>query len=47
MVKKNLEKQHILKGCYRTNEWSENSGICRNCKLKNDCGKIEKINKIN
>jgi hypothetical protein len=35
-------KQRCLqKACYGTGEWSANSGICRNCKLQDDCGKIE------
>ncbi len=41
MVKRELAKQKLLKGCYGTNEWSENSGICSNCKLKDDCGKVK------
>lgn len=45
MVKSKLERRHALKGCYRTNEWSPNSGICRNCKWKGDCGKILSNNK--
>ena len=31
----------LLKPCYGTDEWSTNSGICRNCKWQDDCGKIE------
>lgn len=31
----------LLKACYGTSEWSENSGICCNCKWQEDCGKIE------
>ena len=42
MVKNELEKRNAQKGCYGTNEWSENSGICRQCKWKDDCGKIRK-----
>jgi len=34
-----LKQRKLLKACYRTNEWSANSGICRNCKWQNDCGK--------
>lgn len=45
MVNKKREKQQPLKGCYGTNEWSENSGICRNCKLKDECGKTRKNQK--
>ena len=29
------------KACYGTNEWSINSGICRNCKWQEDCGKTK------
>lgn len=42
MTKGELEQRHLQKGCYGTSEWSENSGICRRCKWKEDCGKIEK-----
>ena len=42
MAKCELEQKHQLKGCYGTSEWSENSGICGRCKLKNDCGRIRK-----
>ena len=42
MVKNELIVKKLLKGCYGTDEWSENSGICKNCKLKYDCGKINK-----
>ena len=37
MIKNELLEQKSLKGCYGTKEWSENSGICCNCKLKKDC----------
>ena len=40
IVKNKSEKQRLLKGCYGTSEWSENSGICCQCKLKDDCGKM-------
>ncbi|MBR9705118.1 hypothetical protein GOV12_06920 [Candidatus Pacearchaeota archaeon] len=44
MVKTKIMKSESalqsLKGCYGTDEWSANSGICCQCKLKNDCGKI-------
>jgi hypothetical protein len=33
--------QHIEKTCFGTKEWSKTSGICRGCKLKVDCGKIQ------
>jgi hypothetical protein len=39
MVEHELLQQEPLKKCYGTKEWSENSGICSNCKLKKDCGK--------
>ncbi len=40
MAKTKLKSTNLLKDCYGTNEWSENSGICRNCKLKEDCKKV-------
>ena len=43
MTKSELEQRHLQKGCYGTAEWSKNSGICRGCEWKSDCGKIEKI----
>ena len=46
MVKSQLEQRHLIKGCYGTNEWSKNSGICRNCKWKDDCGKVKPHDKI-
>lgn len=45
MVKTKLEHKYLLKDCYKTNEWSKNSGICRNCKLQEDCGKDNPSNK--
>jgi len=45
MVKSEFEQRVLLKGCYGTSEWSDNSGICRNCKWKDDCGKINESNK--
>jgi len=45
MVKSELEQMQLLKACYGSDEWSNNSGICRNCKLKEDCGKANKVNK--
>ena len=42
MTKIKLEKRHPKKACYGTTEWSENSGICRRCEWKEDCGNIEK-----
>lgn len=40
IAKSELEQRNSLKGCYGTVEWSENSGICCQCKWKNDCGKV-------
>ena len=45
MIKDKIAKSEVtsrsqLKNCYGTSEWSENSGICRNCKLKDACGKM-------
>lgn len=40
LIKNELEQQGLLKSCYRTDEWSANSGICCQCKLKDNCGKI-------
>jgi len=31
-----------LKACYGTSEYSNTSGICMGCKLKDNCGKIRK-----
>lgn len=36
-----LQKPHSEKTCFGTKEWSDNSGICRGCKWKEDCGKIK------
>ncbi len=47
MAESELKQRHLLKGCYGTNEWSNNSGICRNCKWKGDCGKVPPSSKIN
>lgn len=41
MVKNEIKSSSMLKGCYGTNEWSDNSGICSNCKLKEACGKAK------
>jgi len=46
MVKNELEEKKSLKACYGTKEWSANSGICHNCKLKNDCGKSSKNSRM-
>jgi hypothetical protein len=40
MVKKQSEKTP-KKACFGTKEWSQNSGICRRCEHKEECGKIE------
>ena len=37
---KSVKQRNLIKGCYGTSEWSENSGICCNCKWKDDCGKV-------
>jgi len=41
MAQSQLQKQKSEKSCFRTKEWSKNSGICNGCKLKGDCGKIK------
>lgn len=38
--KKELEERQELKGCYGTKEFSE-VGICKACRLQNDCRKVE------
>ena len=45
MVKSKLEQRQLQKRCYGTNEWSENSGICCNCKWKGDCYKANSVRK--
>ena len=40
IIKNKLEKPILLKNCYGTSEWSATSGICCQCKLKDDCGKM-------
>ena len=40
VVKSELEQRNSLRGCYGTAEWSANSGICCQCKWKDDCGKM-------
>jgi hypothetical protein len=42
MVRSQAQKQHAEKTCFGTKEWSENSGICRGCRWKEDCGEIKK-----
>ena len=39
-IKSEIKQQKLLKLCYGTSEWSENSGICCQCKLKDECGKM-------
>ena len=39
------KQRGLLKACYGTREWSENSGICKNCKWQDDCGKTEEKTK--
>jgi len=43
MVKAELKQKTPVKACFGTKEWSENSGICCNCKLQKECGKIRKM----
>ena len=38
--KEELQKKKSRKLCFGTKEWSKNSGICRRCELKDECGKI-------
>ena len=40
IMKSELRPQLLLKPCYGTSEWSATSGICNNCKLQDDCGKM-------
>ena len=40
MAKVQSKKPQSQKSCFGTKEWSENSGICNGCELKQDCGKI-------
>ena len=39
IMKSELKQQKKIKLCYGTSEWSENSGICCQCKWKEDCRK--------
>ena len=39
-LKIELKQRNLVKACYGTDEWSENSGICCQCKWKDDCGKM-------
>jgi hypothetical protein len=36
-----LQKMQSEKLCFGTKEWSENSGICRGCEQKENCGKVK------
>ena len=40
-TKDKLEEQKAKKTCFGTKEWSDNSGICNGCSLKEACGKIQ------
>jgi len=47
MVKAESNKQISKKKCFGTKEWSQNSGICKRCKLQDACGiKAKKINPL-
>ena len=39
MAKVQSKKPQPEKSCFGTKEWSENSGICNGCDLKEACGK--------
>ena len=41
MAKRQPKKSKPEKSCFGTKEWSENSGICKGCEWKDDCGKIK------
>jgi len=41
MDKSQSQRQQSVKACFGTREWSENSGICNRCELKESCGKIK------
>ena len=40
--KKMMIGDSLLKGCYGTKEYTERSGICLNCGLYDECGKLRK-----
>jgi hypothetical protein len=40
MEKNQSQTKQLKKVCFGTKEWSENSGICNRCLLKNSCGEI-------
>jgi len=48
MIKNQLQKEQSEKACFGTKEWSKNSGICKGCDWKDDCGKrvIKKSKKL-
>jgi len=41
MVKAPSKSKALRKKCFGTREWSENSGICNRCELKESCRKIK------
>jgi hypothetical protein len=42
MVKAFSNTKAFRKKCFGTKEYSENSGICKRCELKESCGKVRK-----
>lgn len=44
MDKNQSQSKKSGKSCFGTKEWSDNSGICRGCAEKVDCGKIKAKN---
>ncbi|MEJ2267609.1 MAG: hypothetical protein P8X70_00855 [Nanoarchaeota archaeon] len=40
MVKVKSKSEALRKKCFGTKEYSENSGICKRCELKESCGNI-------
>ncbi len=40
MGKTPSKSKELRKVCFGTKEWSNNSGICNRCELKESCGKI-------
>lgn len=40
-MKTELETIRQIKNCYGTKEFSDKSGICQSCKLKNDCKEVK------
>ncbi len=45
MIKDESKQIDLLKKCYGTDEWSDKSSICSNCKFKKKCGEMNLINK--